>query len=148
MEDENGPGAGDAEAGNVAQLDGREHSPSTADRAESKTWRDLIEVHPAADQFPLMEGKELEDLVSDIREHNGIKVPLVFWKDPDTGKRLLLDGRNRLNAVEHALGPIVLRDRLCPIVEVLIGEDVILHSKVATGDPSEIVLSLNVRRRH
>jgi hypothetical protein len=110
-------------------------------------WRSLIDVHQAAEIFPEIVGKEFDELVADIRQHGGIKVPLVFWKNPDSGKRLLLDGRNRLNAVEIAIGPVVLGENDCPTAEGPQGP-MKLWSLIEKGDPAEIVLSLNVRRRH
>ena len=145
MEMENGSGAANTEAGEAAQADGRERPPTEAPQAPQAAWRDLIEVHPAAEMFPLMEGPEFDDLVADIRQNNGIKVPLVFWVDPGK-KRWLLDGRNRLNAVEEALGPIVMEgDR--PVVDAPLGVVKLLF-RPEVGDPHEIIASLNVHRRH
>ena len=111
-------------------------------------WRDIINVHPAAELFPLMEGAEFEELVADIKKHGGLKVPLVFWKDPVTKERSLLDGRNRLSAVEAAIGEVVsLDERGRPEVQDLHGI-VALCCHDAVGDPREIVVSLNVHRRH
>ena len=55
-----------------------------------------MQVHPAAELFPLIEGKEFDDLVQSIRDH-GLIHPGV--RD-ETG--VLLDGRNRLRACEQA----------------------------------------------
>ena len=57
----------------------------------------------AADKFPLMSDDELAALGADIVA-NGLKHPIVFW---DTNKgtpefqRFLIDGRNRLEAMER-----------------------------------------------
>ena len=56
-------------------------------------------VHPAADLFPLVEGQEFDRLVQSIREH-GVQTPVMFGVD-ENKKPVLLDGRNRLRAVEH-----------------------------------------------
>lgn len=56
-------------------------------------------VHPAAELFPLVEGQEFDRLVESIREH-GIQNPVVFGWD-ENSKPVLLDGRNRLRAVER-----------------------------------------------
>lgn len=56
-------------------------------------------VHPAAELFPLVEGQEFDRLVESIREH-GIQNPVVFGFDLQE-KPVLLDGRNRLRAVER-----------------------------------------------
>ncbi len=50
-----------------------------------------LQFHPAADLFPLMLGKEFDDLTADIKE-NGLLVPISVYE----GK--ILDGRNRLRA--------------------------------------------------
>jgi ParB-like chromosome segregation protein Spo0J len=50
-----------------------------------------MKVHPAASQFPLLEGNAFHDLVSSIEEF-GILHPIVL-KDG-----MLIDGRNRLRA--------------------------------------------------
>src|SRR5262245_47906488 len=76
-----------------------------------KSWRDVLKVHPAAELFPLMSEAELRELGEDIKK-TGLKMPLTVWS-PD--KKLnpdfisartvpptceLLDGRNRLDALE------------------------------------------------
>jgi hypothetical protein len=50
-----------------------------------------LQVHPAAAMFPLMEGKEFEELCDDIQAA-GLANPIVIHGD------ILLDGRNRLRA--------------------------------------------------
>jgi len=62
-------------------------------------WRDKYKVHPAADVFPMLEGKDLDELAEDIRA-NGLKVSLDFQRR--AGRDVLLDGRNRLEAMERA----------------------------------------------
>ena len=67
---------------------------------KTKSWRDVLPVHPAADMFPLMSQGELKELAEDIRK-NGIQTQIVYWQSVD-GKISLLDGRNRLDAMEFA----------------------------------------------
>jgi 16S rRNA G966 N2-methylase RsmD len=55
-----------------------------------------MNTHPAAELFPLLEGKEYDALVTSIREH-GLEHALVRAKD---GR--LLDGRNRFRACADA----------------------------------------------
>ena len=57
-------------------------------------WHD--KVHPAADAFPMMLEDELAKLTEDIKA-NGMRFPITFDKDGG-----LLDGRNRLEALERA----------------------------------------------
>jgi hypothetical protein len=58
------------------------------------SWRDHLKIHPAAEMFPLMSESELRELGEDIKM-NGLNSPIVICK----GNRLL-DGRNRLDAME------------------------------------------------
>ena len=50
-----------------------------------------LTIHPAADAFPMMNGKRFSELVDDIREHGLIEAITLF-----EGK--ILDGRNRYKA--------------------------------------------------
>src|SRR5262245_51953617 len=84
-----------------------------AEAPKPKSWRDLIKVHPAADIPKMMSREELLALGQDILE-NGLKVPIVFWSEMTMYKDgltvtwidwkdaqwFLLDGRNRLEAME------------------------------------------------
>lgn len=84
---------------------------------------DKYEVHPAAEVFPLMEGKEFDDLVEDIRK-NGQQESIVFWRE------MLIDGRNRLRACLK-LG--------IPFKDVEMPDDF---------DVCSYVVSANIHRRH
>ena len=76
--------------------------------------------HPAADAFPMMDAKRLDELKSDILA-NGQKMPIVLFEG------LILDGRNRMKAcVELGIDP---------------------RTEVFTGDPWSFVWSLNGARR-
>jgi hypothetical protein len=48
----------------------------------------VLEFHPLANIFPLIEGKDFADLVDDIRL-NGLHEPIVLYRGQ------ILDGRNR-----------------------------------------------------
>src|SRR5262249_42349768 len=61
------------------------------------SWRDTLPIHPAAELFPLMSPAELRALGDDIKK-NGLKIPVTVWKG--SGPLQLLDGRNRLDAME------------------------------------------------
>jgi hypothetical protein len=74
----------------------------------------------------MMSDAELEELGKDIQA-NGLQSPLVVWND------LLLDGRNRLEAMERAE------------IEVLPG----LWAELSLcNDPVAFVISANIHRRH
>jgi hypothetical protein len=61
-------------------------------------WRDMLPVHPAAELFPLLSKGELEELSGDIKE-NGLRQRCHTIAEG--GRLVLLDGRNRLDALEH-----------------------------------------------
>jgi hypothetical protein len=97
-------------------------------------WRDKYRVHPATDVFPMMSDEELAALGEDIKA-NGLKHPITFcWVEFGTpgAHRVLLDGRNRLEAIERA--KIVSKVRWEPWNY--------------NGDPVAYVISANIRRRH
>ncbi len=90
-----------------------------------------IQVHPAAEIFPLIEGAEFDALCDDIAAH-GLRESLCrMWVTADDGTEepWLLDGRNRLRACE----------RLGIKPEWRSYDD---------DDPIGFVLSLNMHRRH
>jgi ParB-like chromosome segregation protein Spo0J len=105
-------------------------------------WRDKYKVHPAADVFPMMSDDELAKLGEDIRA-NGLQSPLVFWWC-ENGKRqrLLIDGRNRLEAMERA------GIELPRTIGVRNGSHTVTAQNVIDGDPVSHIISLNIHRRH
>ena len=73
-------------------------------------WRDLYKVHPAADVFPMMSDEELAELGEDIKKR-GLQQPICLFVPPGTTINpsapvidgcILIDGRNRLEAMERA----------------------------------------------
>jgi hypothetical protein len=82
----------------------------------------MLEFHPLANIFPLLEGGEFDELVADIKA-NGLHEPIVVYEDR------VLDGRNRSRACEAA--------GVEPTYTVYTGDD-----------PVAYVISLNLRRRH
>jgi ParB/Sulfiredoxin domain len=71
-------------------------------KGKPKSWRDVLPIHPAADLFPLMSPDELRALGEDIKK-NGLQHPPVLWADDENGAPYkLIDGRNRLDAMEAA----------------------------------------------
>jgi hypothetical protein len=103
--------------------------PQSAEGGMSK-WRDKYKVHPAADIFPMMPDDQLRDLGDDIKRH-GLKHPIIFQHaDGDDAEALLLDGRNRLEAMERA--------GLSPYID----------KQFRAGDPVAHIIGLNIRRRH
>ena len=108
-------------------------------------WRDLLPVHPAAELFPMMSPDELRELGEDIKKHK-LHEPIMLWfPDPESNKPELLDGRNRMDAMEAA-GISVVRDewRGGGIHQLLV--DYI--GVYPPADPYAYVISRNYRRRH
>jgi len=64
------------------------------------SWRDVLPIHPAAELFPLMSPDELKALGEDIHKKNGLLMPVTVWKAQKHFPPQLLDGRNRLDAME------------------------------------------------
>src|SRR6186997_2587721 len=71
-----------------------------------KSWRDVVKIHPACDLFPTMSPDELKALGEDIKQ-KGLTAPIVWWTEREDAigkmppsKYQLLDGRNRLDAME------------------------------------------------
>ena len=83
-----------------------------------------MKVHPSAELFPLIEGREFEELVEDIRA-NGLRAPILL----DAEGRVL-DVRNRPRACQAA------------------GVEPRFETWDGRGSPAEVVVSLNLRRRH
>jgi hypothetical protein len=117
----------------------------------SKSWRDILPIHPAADLFPLLGDDELRELADDIKAndlHEKVKIIERPRRRPDAGtsnledfEQVVLDGRNRLDAMELAGLPIFSRDttEIDPeLIEVVSPET----------DPVAYVIGVNIRRRH
>jgi ParB-like chromosome segregation protein Spo0J len=86
------------------------------------TTPDVIEFHPLAALFALVDGEEFSRLVEDIRQH-GLREPVTLYENK------VLDGRNRYRA--------------CVMAEVA------CRFEDYTGDdPAAFVLSMNLHRRH
>lgn len=86
-------------------------------------YDEITGIHPAADLFPMVEGDELRELCSDIKER-GLQQPIVIWRDGT-----VLDGRNRLMACYRTNQEVVLE-------------------RYEGDDPVQFSLSANLHRRH
>lgn len=86
------------------------------------TWPDSVNVHPAAELFPLMKGDRFAEFVEDIRQQ-GLLESIVVTPDG-----AVLDGRHRLLA--------------CRATQT--------EPRFTTheGNPWEYVISVNLHRRH
>jgi hypothetical protein len=116
------------------------------------SWRDLYPPHPCADVYPMIEESELAALEADIKA-NGLRAPVVLWPVKVDGPWLILDGRNRLEALAR-LGFEFPPD---PRKEVLKAWGIELSATPSTSifrivppgtDPAGFVISANIHRRH
>jgi hypothetical protein len=98
------------------------------------SWRKTWPPHPSADVFPMLPDDELRELMADIEDNGGLRELPVVWRDPDVGRYLLIDGRNRCEALERLGRPL-------PVAPRRFGPDEV-------PDPARYVISANVRRRH
>jgi ParB-like chromosome segregation protein Spo0J len=113
-------------------------------------WRDVLPVHPAAELFPLMTTEQLRELAADIEKH-GLREKASTWQNPETGKIEVLDGRNRLDALELLGGNAMNWDksdfRLVGVIAAKRGSGYLYETDPAF-DPYAFVLSKNIHRRH
>jgi hypothetical protein len=117
-------------------------------------WRNVLPVHPAAELLPLMERNELQALAHDIKL-NGLRTEITIWSPPynkggmpDPHSGALLDGRNRLDALELAgMLSIDEHDHLCIPGPGGEAREVRYHH-LSDGEPHAHAISLNIHRRH
>jgi hypothetical protein len=124
----------------------RQATNITEPLAMTKSWRDDLKIHPAADLFPLLSPDELRKLGEDIIK-NGLASPIVLWSNGKS-PALLLDGRNRLDAIEIATGgPVIIG-----APSLTAGKDFLARDRVIVlekwVDPYAYVISANIHRRH
>jgi hypothetical protein len=127
------------------------------------SWRDSIEVHPAAELFPRMGADELKALGEDILQ-NGMTSPIVLWvpkeyygtceasKRFNFTKSLLIDGRNRLDAME-LVGMNPSRSEIGKTIVAVFFYEPSSHlpkrkRQETLADPYAYVASANFHRRH
>src|SRR5262245_45537981 len=107
------------------------------------SWRDLIRVHPAADLFPMMSDDELRVLGKDIRK-KGLNSAVILWANEAGGPiddYQLLDGRNRLEALERVGLRIIMGDS-----GLVTDGGTRLSISETKLDPYEYVISANILR--
>lgn len=131
-----------------------------------KSWCELVQVHPAAELFPMMSSEELDALARDIDEH-GLQHPVILWtpqrrtelstrrgsKNRYPKTIFLLDGRNRLEAIQRSKEDWSNTDD--PIEDALhftldnSGEWATWATLLyGNTDPYAYVISTNMHRRH
>jgi hypothetical protein len=121
-------------------------TPDTNNTTKPKSWRDQLPIHPAAELFPLMSEPELRELGENIKKH-GLNQPIVLFKCK------LLDGRNRLDAME-LVGikfEIWREDKSrfeLSSTDISLPWDGGDRDLDSDADPYAFVLSANIHRRH
>jgi hypothetical protein len=110
----------------------------------TKRWRDVLQIHPAAELFPLMTPDELRVLGEDIKRRGGVPaISPVLWEAEKGAPLLLLDGRNRLDAMEMVGLPVL--DAQGEWLNWNLDQRCI---RVCGDDPYAIVITANIHRRH
>ena len=121
--------------------------------SEQFNWRKYLRVHPAADKLPMMDEAELEELAKDIKA-NGLRTGITIWgkkpDQPDKEPPILIDGRNRLDAIAQAgLLAVNNQGHLCIRTSDDTGRGLrLIKYNYREGDPHKLSRSLNVIRRH
>jgi hypothetical protein len=124
---------------------------------DKPSWRSVLPVHPAAELFPLMAREDMIALAEDIKK-NGLVQPVVLTTMD--GKPYVLDGRNRLDALEY-LGdeifiPVLKGTPRSPWEVTVKGwPRTRVHWSIAqfaqlsgNGDEYDFVIGANIQRRH
>lgn len=105
------------------------------------TWREHLSIHPSADVFPLFSKPALRELADDIKTNGGLHEGVTLYFDPTSEAEVLLDGRNRLDALE-LLG-LEIFDGKGRVRKEWYG-----RTLLDGYDPVAYVIGANVRRRH
>jgi len=135
----NGNGAKPTLAEHAAEIRKLDQKPAAS------SWRDVLPIHPAAELFPLMTPDELRSLGEDILK-NGMTSPIVLWEADEKTPAVLLDGRNRLDAIELVIGPPKV-DRWTVSADGRLNRGLV-STLAGHVDPYAYVISVNIRRRH
>src|SRR5262245_38770468 len=117
---------------------------------QATSWRDVLPIHPAAELFPLMSPDELRALGEDIKA-NGLKHSIAYTCTEERGSARrfqLLDGRNRLDAIEKAIGEPLHIESWNGIVLIEDSTRLRYDTREIEGDPYAFVISANIHRRH
>jgi hypothetical protein len=106
-------------------------------------------VHPAA-EFPRGTPEELRALGEDIIERNELTSPIVLWKPDEKTPAVLLDGCNRLDALEVTTGfrveiGVENGQWFIDAGSWISDKVIVLDGSV---DPYAYVVSANIHRRH
>lgn len=107
--------------------------------AASRSWRDVVQIHPCADVFPQAKEDDIKELAKSIRE-TGLREGVTLW---EVGSRqFLLDGQTRLDALERLGIKVIDGDGLD---EEFVKETI---NSVSSFTAAQAVIAGNIRRRH
>ena len=96
----------------------------------------IYPASPVRRGVPDDEHREIDELAADIKA-NGLREPAILWMNPADKTLYLIDGRNRLEALERngiSPGTAGLTIRILETREIV--------------NPAAFVISANIRRRH
>ena len=111
-------------------------------------WRAVVKVHEAADRFPIDIEDSRPTRGADILRTQ-LVVPFAFWRANEGDEWELLDGRGRGHGLElNGVEPFELDGYGQPQVNELINVANVAIEWLVGGDPYELVMSLNLKRRH
>jgi hypothetical protein len=111
-----------------------------------KTWRDVLPIHKACKLFEQMSPAELRELGEDIKK-NVLHFSIVLGGRSD--KRFLIDGRNRLDALEMVGFNLIKNGKLDPTLGLGTCPHVNYMSPSLTdAEITALVISANIHRRH
>jgi hypothetical protein len=119
--------------------------PEAPAQERTTSWRDVIKVHPAAELFPMMSRDELRALGEDLRA-NDMHSPIQLWEHD--GEWFLVDGRNRLDAMELLRLKIFNDPGIAPRWSRVWHRGVNYDVLPDRIDPYAHVISANIHRRH
>src|SRR5215472_5800342 len=121
--------------------------PIQTEAPSRKSWRDVLPIHPAAELFPPMSSDELRELGADIVKKNGLVAPIALWRPNPNEPLQLLDGRNRLDAIELVTGRTVEVGAPSLMAGDFLATDKVLMLDKSV-EPFAYVISANIHRRH
>jgi hypothetical protein len=116
-------------------------------KQEKTSWRSALAIHPAAELLPSVSPDELRALGEDIIK-NGLTSPIALWRASPDGQAVLLDGRNRLDAIELVTGKPVEIDASGLMAGDFLATDKVVVLDGRSVDPWAYVISANIHRRH
>jgi hypothetical protein len=136
--------AGTTKEGRDSVFGKNESQASNINSPEIQGGLGLLEFHPLANFFPLLEGEEFEQLVADIK-HNGLREKI------DTYEGKIVDGRNRYRALQQlGIDPRAEPEKYLrkALYAHTVGGEVAAHEQSNHDRIRAYIISKNAHRRH